>query len=111
MPNLQLCQHDRFILASLPNLQLCQHEQFILASPHPPLPCRRADSRSRGSDLEGDYVFVSTRLKILFKEGGCGTFDPLFLNLIASMQRYNQIDAQSAASMTPMWTLCNMCMI
>ncbi|PWZ31455.1 hypothetical protein Zm00014a_020720 [Zea mays] len=93
------------------NMQLCQHEQFILASPHPPLHYRRADSRSRGSDLEDGYVFVSTRLKILFKEGDCGTFDPLFLNLIASMQRYNQIDAQSAASMTPMWTLCNMCMI
>jgi hypothetical protein len=95
----------------MPNLQLCQHEQFILASPHPPLPCRRADSKSRGSDMEGGYVFISTRLKILFKEGGCGTFDPLFLNLIASMQRYNQIDAQSAASMTSMWTLYNMCMI
>jgi hypothetical protein len=95
----------------MPNLQLCQHEQFILASPHPSLPCRRADSKSRGSDLEGGYAFVSTRLKILFKEGGCDTFDHLFLNLIASMQRYNQIDAQSAASMTSMWTLCNMCMI
>jgi hypothetical protein len=31
-------------------------------------------------------VFVSTRLKILFKEGGYGTFDSLFINLIASMQ-------------------------
>jgi hypothetical protein len=71
----------------MPNLQLCQHEQFILASPYPPLPCRRANSRSRGSDLEGGYVFVSTRLKILFKKGGCGTFDPLFLNLIVSMCR------------------------
>jgi hypothetical protein len=56
-------------------------------------------------------IFVSARLKILFKEGGYDTFDPLFLNLIASMQHYNQIEAQSAASMTPMWTICNMCMI
>jgi hypothetical protein len=66
----------------MPNLQLCQHEQFILASPYPPLPCRRADSISRGSDLEDGYVFVSTRLKILFKEGGCGTFDPLAVVLL-----------------------------
>ncbi|XP_028752378.1 UPF0664 stress-induced protein C29B12.11c [Neltuma alba] len=28
--------------------------------------------------------------KILFKEGGCGTFVPLFFNLIASVRRYNQ---------------------
>ncbi|KAI9073815.1 hypothetical protein K1719_044222 [Acacia pycnantha] len=28
--------------------------------------------------------------KILFKEGGCGTFIPLFFNLIASVRRYNQ---------------------
>jgi hypothetical protein len=29
-------------------------------------------------------VFVSTWLKILFKEGGYGTFVPLFLNLIGA---------------------------
>jgi hypothetical protein len=73
----------------MPNLQLCQHEQFILASLHPPHPCRRADSRSRGSDPEGDYGFCKYKAQVLFKEGGYGTFDPLFLNLIASMQRYN----------------------
>jgi hypothetical protein len=73
----------------MPNLQLCQHEQFILASPHPLLSCRRADSRSRGSDPEGDYGFCKYKAQVLFKEGGYGTFDPLFLNLIASMQRYN----------------------
>ncbi|ERN06457.1 hypothetical protein AMTRI_Chr06g169080 [Amborella trichopoda] len=28
--------------------------------------------------------------KILFKEGGCGTFVPLFFNLIASVKQYNQ---------------------
>jgi hypothetical protein len=39
------------------NLQLCQHEQFILASLHPPLPRRRVDSRSSGSDPEGGYGF------------------------------------------------------
>ena len=28
--------------------------------------------------------------KILFKEGGCGTFVPLFLNLISLVRQYNQ---------------------
>ncbi|RDX89730.1 SPAC29B12.11c [Mucuna pruriens] len=28
--------------------------------------------------------------KIIFKEGGCGTFIPLFYNLIASVRQYNQ---------------------
>ncbi|PWZ25286.1 putative ubiquitin-like-specific protease 1B [Zea mays] len=56
-------------------------------------------------------VIVSTCFKILFKEGGYGTFDPLLLNLIAFMQHYNQFEAQSASSMAPMWILCNLCMI
>ncbi|KAJ4730503.1 classical AGP protein [Rhynchospora pubera] len=34
---------------------------------------------------------------ILFKEGGCGTFVPLFLNLIASVRQYNQHSINAAA--------------
>ncbi|KAB2018901.1 hypothetical protein ERO13_D08G238100v2 [Gossypium hirsutum] len=35
-------------------------------------------------------LYSTHSFKILFKEGGCGTFVPLFLNLIASVRRYNQ---------------------
>ncbi|KAH0895704.1 LOW QUALITY PROTEIN: hypothetical protein HID58_045272 [Brassica napus] len=34
--------------------------------------------------------------KILFKEGGCGTFVPLFLNLISSVRQYNRQMQQAA---------------
>jgi hypothetical protein len=37
------------------------------------------------------------KLKILFKEGGCGTFVPLFLNLIASVRQYNQHSINASA--------------
>jgi len=30
----------------------------------------------------------------LFKEGGCGTFVPLFVNLLQSVRQYNQFQAQ-----------------
>lgn len=46
-------------------------------------------------------LYSTHTFKILFKEGGCGTFVPLFLNLVASVRRYNQFEAQSAASMAP----------
>ncbi|KAL4317818.1 hypothetical protein GQ457_18G008450 [Hibiscus cannabinus] len=35
-------------------------------------------------------LYSTHTFKILFKEGGCGTFVPLFLNLISSVRRCNQ---------------------
>ncbi|CAL0313035.1 unnamed protein product [Lupinus luteus] len=35
-------------------------------------------------------LYSTYTFKIIFKEGGCGTFIPLFLNLIASVRQYNQ---------------------
>lgn len=35
-------------------------------------------------------LYSTHSFKILFKEGGCGTFVPLFFNLISSVRRYNQ---------------------
>ncbi|KAK8559321.1 hypothetical protein V6N13_098897 [Hibiscus sabdariffa] len=35
-------------------------------------------------------LYSTHTFKILFKEGGCGTFVPLFFNLISSVRRYNQ---------------------
>ncbi|TXG48970.1 hypothetical protein EZV62_024845 [Acer yangbiense] len=41
-------------------------------------------------DNEHRALYSTHSFKILFKEGGCGTFVPLFLNLITSVRRYNQ---------------------
>ncbi|KAK4788034.1 hypothetical protein SAY86_019353 [Trapa natans] len=35
-------------------------------------------------------LYSTHSFKILFKEGGCGTFIPLFFNLISSVRQYNQ---------------------
>lgn len=35
-------------------------------------------------------LYSTHSFKILFKEGGCGTFVPLFLNLISTVRQYNQ---------------------
>ncbi|KAI4295232.1 hypothetical protein L6164_035299 [Bauhinia variegata] len=35
-------------------------------------------------------LYSTHSFKILFKEGGCGTFVPLFFNLIASVRQFNQ---------------------
>lgn len=35
-------------------------------------------------------LYSTHSFKILFKEGGCGTFVPLFFNLINSVRQYNQ---------------------
>lgn len=35
-------------------------------------------------------LYSTHSFKILFKEGGCGTFVPLFFNLIKSVRQYNQ---------------------
>ncbi|EPS68691.1 hypothetical protein M569_06075, partial [Genlisea aurea] len=47
---------------------------------------------------ENDHsaLYSTHSFKILFKEGGCGTFIPLFFNLIASVRQYNrQVDGGS----------------
>ncbi|GJM98303.1 hypothetical protein PR202_ga15298 [Eleusine coracana subsp. coracana] len=49
-------------------------------------------------DNQNRALYSTHTFKILFKEGGCGTFVPLFLNLMASVRRYNQFEAQSAAA-------------
>jgi hypothetical protein len=49
-------------------------------------------------DNQNRALYSTHTFKILFKDGGCGTFVPLFLNLIASVRRYNQFEAQSAAA-------------
>jgi hypothetical protein len=46
-------------------------------------------------DNQHRALYSTHSFKILFKEGGCGTFIPLFFNLIASVRQYNQ--AYSAA--------------
>ena len=35
-------------------------------------------------------LYSTHSFKIIFKEGGCGTFIPLFFNLISSVRQYNQ---------------------
>ncbi|CAN6464574.1 unnamed protein product [Victoria cruziana] len=48
---------------------------------------------------EGDHraIYSTHSFKILFKEGGCGTFVPLFFNLISSVRQYNQHFANAAS--------------
>lgn len=41
-------------------------------------------------DNENRALYSTHSFKILFKEGGCGTFVPLFFNLIASVRRSQQ---------------------
>lgn len=41
-------------------------------------------------DNENRALYSTHSFKILFKEGGCGTFIPLFFNLISSVRQYNQ---------------------
>ncbi|XVF06741.1 hypothetical protein REPUB_Repub06bG0076600 [Reevesia pubescens] len=48
-------------------------------------------------------LYSNHSFKILFKEGGCGTFVPLFLNLISSVRRYNQqVNPTPQPSMDPL---------
>ncbi|XP_042497796.1 UPF0664 stress-induced protein C29B12.11c [Macadamia integrifolia] len=42
-------------------------------------------------------LYSTHSFKIYFKEGGCGTFVPLFFNLIASVRQYNQHISQSGS--------------
>ncbi|GAB4829594.1 hypothetical protein Ancab_019262 [Ancistrocladus abbreviatus] len=39
---------------------------------------------------ENRALYSTHSFKILFKEGGCGTFVPLFFNLLKSVRQYNQ---------------------
>ncbi|XP_057252144.1 uncharacterized protein LOC104898932 isoform X2 [Beta vulgaris subsp. vulgaris] len=41
-------------------------------------------------ETENRALYSTHSFKILFKEGGCGTFIPLFFNLINSVRQYNQ---------------------
>ncbi|KAK2980056.1 hypothetical protein RJ640_000122 [Escallonia rubra] len=41
-------------------------------------------------DDQNRALYSTHSFKILFKEGGCGTFVPLFFNLIRSVRRYNE---------------------
>lgn len=45
---------------------------------------------------ENRALFSTHSFKILFKEGGCGTFIPLFFNLIASVRQYHQQSREEA---------------
>ncbi|KAH9319686.1 hypothetical protein KI387_021455 [Taxus chinensis] len=45
-------------------------------------------------------LFSTHSFKIIFKEGGCGTFVPWFFNLIRSVRQYHQMSV-SAADVTP----------
>lgn len=47
---------------------------------------------------ENAALYSTHSFKILFKEGGCGTFIPLFFNLLSSVRQYNQ---QQTSGMGP----------
>lgn len=48
-------------------------------------------------------LYSTHTFKILFKEGGCGTFVPLFFNLISSVRQYNQhVNSESAPRVDPL---------
>ncbi|KAK8962057.1 Mitochondrial import inner membrane translocase subunit Tim9 [Platanthera guangdongensis] len=46
-------------------------------------------------------LYSTHSFKILFKDGGCGTFVPLLFNLMQSVRQYNQHYAASAANTAP----------
>lgn len=47
-------------------------------------------------DHQHRALYSTHSFKILFKEGGCGTFVPLFFNLLRSVRQYNQHQAAAA---------------
>ncbi|KAF8010446.1 hypothetical protein BT93_J1164 [Corymbia citriodora subsp. variegata] len=54
-------------------------------------------------DDQHSSLFSTHTFKILFKEGGCGTFVPLFFNLISSVRQYNQhVNSESAPRVDPL---------
>lgn len=66
-------------------------------------------------DNEHRALYSTHSFKILFKEGGCGTFVPLFFNLISSVRQYNQQSNMAAetcvdpllAAQTPVYEMMN----
>ncbi|OAY65096.1 UPF0664 stress-induced protein C29B12.11c [Ananas comosus] len=52
------------------------------------------------ADEQQRALYSTHSFKILFKEGGCGTFVPLFLNLIQSVRQFNQHTAAYPAPPT-----------
>ncbi|XP_059658357.1 UPF0664 stress-induced protein C29B12.11c [Cornus florida] len=51
-------------------------------------------------DDQNRALYSTHSFKIIFKEGGCGTFIPLFFNLINSVRQYNQHAGSGAESHT-----------
>ncbi|PKA60232.1 hypothetical protein AXF42_Ash008291 [Apostasia shenzhenica] len=49
-------------------------------------------------DEQQRALYSTHSFKILFKEGGCGTFVPLFFNLLQSVRQYNQHYANAEAA-------------
>ncbi|XP_074312290.1 UPF0664 stress-induced protein C29B12.11c [Silene latifolia] len=47
-------------------------------------------------ETENRALYSTHAFKILFKDGGCGTFVPLFFNLMNSVRQYNQQAAPSS---------------
>ncbi|XP_038692737.1 UPF0664 stress-induced protein C29B12.11c [Tripterygium wilfordii] len=45
---------------------------------------------------ENRALYSTHSFKILFKEGGCGTFVPLFFNLLSSVRLHNQLANQNS---------------
>jgi hypothetical protein len=52
-------------------------------------------------DNQHRALYSTHSFKILFKDGGCGTFIPLFFNLIASVRQYNQAHAAAQHDAAP----------
>lgn len=54
-------------------------------------------------DNEHRALYSAHSFKILFKEGGCGTFIPLFFNLVASVRQYSQhVHAETQPRVDPL---------
>ncbi|KAF9607562.1 hypothetical protein IFM89_036924 [Coptis chinensis] len=53
---------------------------------------------------EGQHraLYSTHSFKILFKEGGCGTFVPLFFNLITSVRQYSQAAPEAVSHVDPL---------
>ncbi|KAK7374010.1 hypothetical protein VNO80_07433 [Phaseolus coccineus] len=47
-------------------------------------------------------LYSTHSFKIIFKEGGCGTFIPLFFNLTASVRQYQHYNMHAQSYMDPL---------
>ncbi|KAK7367905.1 hypothetical protein VNO80_09925 [Phaseolus coccineus] len=52
-------------------------------------------------------LYSTHSFKIIFKEGGCGTFIPLFFNLIASVRQYQHYNMQAQSYVDPLQAVQN----